>query len=81
MNNDDIQQLREEDEARLDAALHTLSEFFDSVVIIATRTEPELKGTVMINRGRGNSYANYGAAMEYCRNFEDGPQEEEENFS
>ena len=53
--------LREEDMARLRAAVHTLNEFYDSVQIFTTRHDPEESGgTVSVSYGEGNWYARVG---------------------
>ncbi len=52
------------DTARLEAAINSLSEHFDTVQIFATRHESE--GTVHVSRGCGNWFARFGHVSEWC---------------
>lgn len=57
---------RKQDLDRVEAALQTLSEHFDTVQIFCTRHESgEENGTVNVNRGMGNWFARYGQVMEW----------------
>jgi hypothetical protein len=56
----------DDDLSRVQDALNTLSEHFDSVHIFATRHEPEIEdGTVSVNRGVGNWFARFGQISEW----------------
>jgi hypothetical protein len=55
-----------EDLKRVQAALDTLSEHFDTVHVFATRHESgEQGGTVNVNLGVGNWFARYGQIQEW----------------
>jgi hypothetical protein len=57
---------KDEDMKRVDDAIQTLGDFFDSVQIFATRHEPgEHDGTIAINKGAGNWFARYGQVKEW----------------
>ena len=61
------------DTARIEAALATLVEHFDTVQIFCTRHEaPE--GTIQIMRGRGNWFARYGQLVEYVEKCKEEPR-------
>ena len=45
---------------RVEDAMNTLIEHFDSVHIFATRNEPTENGTVQVSMGLGNWFARYG---------------------
>lgn len=51
---------KKEDLARIDKALQTLSEFFDTVQIHATRYDSASGQTCRIDKGTGNWFARYG---------------------
>ncbi len=54
---------KERDHKVLDSVLAGLSEHFDNVQIIATRSDGT--DTLVIDRGTGNWYARYGAVREW----------------
>ncbi|MGP1665752.1 MAG: hypothetical protein ACTS5I_07570 [Rhodanobacter sp.] len=57
---------QESDMQRLEKALESLSEHFDSCQIFVTRHESgTLDGTVNVNLGVGNWYARYGQVHEW----------------
>jgi len=56
---------KDEDIARVQRALDTLSEHFDAVQIFATTHRGDLEGTTSINLGGGNWYARYGKIREW----------------
>ena len=57
---------KDKEMARLDAALQTLSEHFDTCHIFCTRHESgELDGTLHLSKGTGNWYARLGQIHEW----------------
>lgn len=57
---------RDEDTERVDVALNSLSEHFDSVQIFVTRHEPaEEDGTIHTAKGVGNWFCRYGQVKEW----------------
>lgn len=61
-----MSQERETDMQRVQQACETLSEYFDSVQIFATRHEPEQEGgTVNVAWGSGNWFSRYGIVQEW----------------
>lgn len=55
----------QDDRKRIDDALKTLSEHFDSVHIFVTRHEGSLDGSIAANVSSGNYYARYGQIREW----------------
>lgn len=51
---------------RVDQALDSLGEFFESVQIIAT--DSDVDGSTYIARGRGNFYARKGSVQQWLEN-------------
>jgi hypothetical protein len=55
------EQMEKDDMERVQAAVNTLAEHFDTVQIFCTRCESgTLDGTVRLHLGAGNWYARYG---------------------
>lgn len=61
----------QEDRKRIDDAVKTLSEHFDTVQIFVTRHEGVLGGTVASTIYEGNFYARYGQIREWLLKTEE----------
>lgn len=56
-----------EDMKRVKAAAEVLIEHFDAVQIMATRSAPDLDGTLNVSYGTGNWFARYGHAVDWVK--------------
>lgn len=56
----------DEDIARVEKALDSLADFFETVHIFVTRHSSDNEGTVGVTRGSGNWYARYGQVKEWA---------------
>lgn len=55
-----------DDQSKVDAAIQTLIEHFDSVQIFVSRHEPgEHDGTIFVQKGAGSFFTRYGQVKEF----------------
>ncbi len=61
---------KDADESRIQEAVNTLIEHFDSVQIFATRHDGSEDGTVSVVNGQGNYFTRYGQIKHWVRKEE-----------